>query len=78
MNKDYRLAMRTIAELVNYRVMRRLDSVLIALLSVKSLLPPRTRTADHVRGAWLGLIALLPVFAASRLVDRAGQGVPRP
>lgn len=78
MKKDYRLAMGTLAELLHYRVARWLDSVLIALLSVKGLLPPRTRAADQLRGARLGLFAVLATFAVSRFADRAGQGAPRP
>lgn len=77
-NKDCRLATRTIAALLHYKIARSWDSFLIALLSVKGLLPPRTRSANQIRGARLGMIAVLATVAGSRLTDRTGQEAPRP
>lgn len=77
-NKDCRLAIRTIAALFHYKIARSWDSFRIALLSVKGLLPPRSRSADQIRGARLGMIAVLGTLAGSRLIDRTGQEAPRP
>lgn len=49
--KDRALAMRTIVELLRYKIYRARDSLLMAILSFKAdLLPARTRSSQPVRG----------------------------